>query len=150
MGLRVVLAAAMLAVVAGCGGGAATGGAALNGDSVRNSLHLNVWDETYGSGATADSFSQWVTEDNGFITLDVNVTRAASLRDLYFDVEYDRVRLIPTGVDFTDRIALPNQRDEQVDLTTPGLLKASEVSSSIAALGFTGSGRLARVHFKLR
>lgn len=144
MAVRGLLIAAML-LLAGCGGGSATS----VGDTNRSAFVLNVWDESLVGGAQAQMFTYWVAyPDENWATVDIQVVGAVGLKALYFDLQYNPDRLEPVGVDFNDSICPEQLRLEQVTLSEPGKVVASEVPSGVATDGYTGSGRLARVLFR--
>jgi hypothetical protein len=135
----------VLTLLAGCGGSAAQSGF----DPSRTAFRLNVWDESLVGGAQAAGFTYYVAyPDANWCTVDVQVVGAVGLKALYFDLAYDADRLEPIGVDFNNNIAPEAARLEQVELSTPGRLVASEVASGVTGSGFTGSGQLARVLFR--
>jgi hypothetical protein len=145
MAVRVSLIALVL-MLAGCSGGA-SGSRGM--DPSRRAFVLNVWDESLVGGAQASGFSYWVSyPDENWATVDIEVIGAVSLKALYFDLQYDPQRLEPVGVDFNDNLAPEPMRLEQVSLSEPGKVIASEVPSGVVTHGYTGSGKLARVLFR--
>jgi hypothetical protein len=146
MAVRGLLLTAFLALLAGCGGGAAAGAGM---DPSRTAFRLNVWEESLVGGAQAAGFTYYVAYPNAeWCTVDVQVIGAVSLKALYFDLRYDAQRLEPVGVDFNNNIAPEALRLEQISLSEPGRVVASETPNGVLATGFTGSGKLARVLFR--
>jgi hypothetical protein len=146
MALRgLLLGVLLLLLLAGCSGAAAT----AESGTGQSPFILNVWDESLVGSTRAVGFTYWLEyPDANWATVDIQVIGAIGLKALYFDLTYDATRLEPVGVDFNDNIAPEALRLESVNLSQPGRVIASQVASGVTALGFTGSGKLARVIFR--
>jgi hypothetical protein len=146
MAIRGMVVAVLLLLLAGCSGGAAGAGPQGSG---RSMFSLHVWDESLVGAVQGGTFTYWPDyPDEHWATVDIEVVGAVGLKALYFDLTYDTNKLEPVGVDFNDSIMPEDLRLEQIELSVPGKVTASETSTGLLNIGYTGSGKLARVLFR--
>jgi hypothetical protein len=76
-------------------------GAADNPNREAARFSLNVWDESYVGGASAQNFTVRTEDQGDSVLVDVNVAGAQDLKALYFDLAYDPAVYRPMVVEPT-------------------------------------------------
>jgi hypothetical protein len=150
----VLAAAAVTALIAlgSCGSQnvGTTGPNFSNGNAVSSAFKLDVIDNTFDYGATAQDLSLAVsTETDTHVVVDVKATGAEGLKGLYFKVEYDANKYRPMIVEPTSAMGDKDNMIKLMAIERPGLMQYGQtLIHQDYQVGFTGTATLAQISFR--
>lgn len=121
-----------------------------NGNNTASSFQLDVMDETFDFGATAQDLTLAVSaETDTHVVVDVVATGAQGLKALYFALEYDPAKYQPMVVEPTDAMGDKADLLRLMAVERPGRMQYGQtLVHQEYQVGFTGSATLAQVSFR--
>jgi len=146
----VAAAAAFGCCMALCGCGRGGGGSAgvLDQAAARQSLTLNVLQESFLGGERRGEFTLKTEEHGGEVVAEVHVDGARNLKALYCDVRYDASALSPVEAAPGDALGAASDLLSLSVIKVPGVVHFGEVLIRPQdKAGFSGSGTLAVIRF---